>query len=391
MIAPDSDLTVIDVASGLAGRTAARLFTELGATVIRLDRMGAGPTPPTQLAERGGLVADRNKLNAAVNLAQREGHEVLNHALTTADVLIEDWTDEERAAIGITQEEARALNPRLVHVHVAWTPPGTPLASLPPYQELLQAYAGLMADDGYGRPTAITSVPVGEPSASVMATIAAGAALYRREQTGQGAYCEVSVLQSALQQQTTGCVVAERDTDPPPTQGGRGGPRRSIGGFSPMIAADGRWVFVSGWADRQFQALARDAGFPHLADDPAYATRMMRQDHGDDLNALFFHWASEIPSATLVERMRAARVPVALIVDEIKELIDDTHARESGLIRDVDGDWQVGAGFEIDGEWPDEHPAHALGQDTRDALQRFGFSTAEIDGMLKSGVVRAAN
>ena len=44
----------------------------------------------------------------------------------------------------------------------------------------------------------------------------------------------------------------------------------------------------------------------HLADDPAYATRMMRTEHGDDLNALFFQWASEIPSATLVERMRAA-------------------------------------------------------------------------------------
>jgi crotonobetainyl-CoA:carnitine CoA-transferase CaiB-like acyl-CoA transferase len=127
-----------------------------------------------------------------------------------------------------------------------------------------------------------------------------------------------------------------------------------------------------------------------LADDPSYATRMLRTEHGDSLNELFFLWASGLQSHEIVDRLRKARVPVALIVDEIKELIDDQHARESGLIRQVDGSWQVGAGFEIDNEWPDEHPAHALGQDTRDALQRFGLSAEEIERLSAAGVIKQA-
>lgn len=385
-----SDLTVVDLTTTPAGATAARLYADLGARVIRIEATGIEtPEDDVGLSPEAGLVANRSKESVAIDFASRESSDVLARLLGQADLLVEDLGAEVRAGIGLACGEHRAAHPSLVHVALDWWPESGAGAGLPRSRELLQATVGTMVFDAPGgAPRPVSAVPVGEPTAATFAVMAGLSALLRRDATGVVSCGSTSVYQGAIQPASTGVVYAEDDQEADTT-----GPvaRRALGGFGPFECADGEWVFVAGWTDRQFQAVCRLAGYDHIAEDPAYGSRSLRQETGEDLNAIVAAWVSGLQSNDLIDQLRSARVPVARIAQTTAQLIHDSHAVETGMVTQVgngaDQSWQIGTVFEVAGERPDIRPAPAPGADSIAVLERLGLTSDEVSDLLRRGVI----
>ena len=117
MPGPLAHLTVIELAGIGPGPFACMLLADLGATVIRVDRL---PGPPS----RGGLedlmrndsVVDRGRRSIAVNMKDPRGVEAVLRLVDSADVLIEGFRPGVAEKLGLGPEVCRARNRRVAIV-----------------------------------------------------------------------------------------------------------------------------------------------------------------------------------------------------------------------------------------------------------------------------------
>ena len=250
---------------------------------------------------------------------------------------------------------------------------------------IIQAFSTAMRRYDDSGPPRLNGSLVGDPSAPLLAAFAAMAALRERDRSGEGSHVTTSLLQGALHMMATRKVVPENDSGPPHE-------RQLPGGPGVFQTADEEWTFICGWNGGQFQRLARLAGYPHVAEDPAYATRPGREAAQVELNALFSAWVAPQIRDELIASLRGEDIPCAPVYSGVDELMEDEHVRANdfvvGLEHPTKGRiWQIGGGFEIDGERADLHYAPLFGEHTDEVLREHGCSEEEIAELRAEGVV----
>jgi crotonobetainyl-CoA:carnitine CoA-transferase CaiB-like acyl-CoA transferase len=377
------DLKVIDLTTNAAGPIAARLFGELGANVIKVEPPWGddGRNSTTRYLGQEGmlhLANNRNKRGIAVNLKTPVGLEVFHRLLSNADVFIENTAPGTLDRYGLDFAHVHALNPRLVYVSISgWGQQG-PLAQDIGYGLVASAFAA--ATIFQQTETPLLRGGMGDPAAGLLAAWAASVALRNRDRTGVGSHVTTSVVQGAVHLGGMSFALSEFER-----QSGAERPVEStaVGGIGPYKTADGQWVYLNTWTDEQFRRLYTLAGFPHVAEDPAYATRLQRAEHGPELNELLGYWISTMPRDAVIELLRSASLPVAPMRQRFEELIDDEQVRANDMLIAVEHPtkgpiWQVGCLYEIDGERGTPQPAPLLGQHTDEVLAEHGYSPAEI-------------
>lgn len=384
------DLRVIDLTSMIAGPVCGRMFAELGADVIHVEPPwgddGRNSTTPF-LGREGVLytVSNRSKRGIVLDTRAPRGRELLLRMLDGADLFIENMRPGVLDARGLGYAPLAERNPGLVYVSISGWGSAGPLAAEPSYDVIIQAFSTAMRRYDDAGPPRLNGSMVGDPSAPLLAAFAAMAALRERERTGRGAHVTTSLLQGALHMMAPRKVVPEDDDGPPHD-------RRLPGGAGVFETADGEWTFVCAWNDGQFARLARLAGFPHLAGDPAYATRSLREAAQVELNELFTAWIRPRRRDALLADLRAAGVPCAPVHGGIDDLMADAHVRANGFVAPVPHPtkgriWQIGGGFEIDGERGLLRHAPLFGEHTDEVLRELGCSGDEIAALRAEGVV----
>jgi crotonobetainyl-CoA:carnitine CoA-transferase CaiB-like acyl-CoA transferase len=143
---------VLDLSNVIAGPAAARIFAELGADVVRIDP--SFPQAGPRMTLWFGIDVNQGKRSIVLDLKTKKGRNVLERLVRRTDILIHNYLDRSLPGIGISSEQLRAINPRLVTCQVsAWGgPEGGPLKDYPAYDPVLQAATGITAR--YGRPEA---------------------------------------------------------------------------------------------------------------------------------------------------------------------------------------------------------------------------------------------
>jgi crotonobetainyl-CoA:carnitine CoA-transferase CaiB-like acyl-CoA transferase len=387
------DVKVVDLTTMIAGPTMGRLFAELGANVIHVEPPygddGRNSTTPYMGAE-GTIysVGNRSKRGIVVDIRKAEGRDVLLSLVRDADVFVENMTPGRLDQRGLGYKDLRAVNPRLVYVSISgWGRSGR-LAELPGYDVLVQAFSGAMRQMTESEPPSFAGVMVGDPWAPLLAAFATMVALRNREQSGVGAHVSTSLLQSALHGLGTGLVKAEADQTPVVAKRPVGLP----GGSGVFATGDGKYSVVCAWTDDQFQRLSRLAGFPHLADDPAYGSRLKRQAAQTELNELFTSWTATMTRPELLELLNQERIPVAPVTAVTAELLADADLIEGGLVVPLDHPtkgrlWQIGATLELDGTRGCIRPAPLMGEHTDEVLREHGFSEDQIHALRDGGAI----
>src|SRR6266404_2218062 len=117
-------LKVLDCASFIAAPAAATVLADFGADVIKIEPPGSGdpyrnlsslPGYPVSPHNYAWMLESRNKKSLALDLGKPEGQAVLRRLAGSADVFITNFPLAVRARLGITYEELKPLNDRLIY------------------------------------------------------------------------------------------------------------------------------------------------------------------------------------------------------------------------------------------------------------------------------------
>jgi crotonobetainyl-CoA:carnitine CoA-transferase CaiB-like acyl-CoA transferase len=318
MAGPLDNLRVLDFSRVLAGPLATMQLADLGATVTKVERPGAGDDtrawgPPYD--ERGDATyfqaVNRNKDAIVLDLTDPRDRAEARRLAITADVVVENFRPGLMAGFGLDYEQLREHNPGLIYCSITGFGRG-PGAVLPGYDMLIQAVGGLMS---------ITGEPDGEPQkvgvamvdvlAGLFATVGILAALHHRASTGEGQRVDIDLLSCLLaglvnqaSAYTSGGVV--------PTRMGNRHP--SIAPYEALPCADGSLVLAVG-NDRQFAALCEVLGAPELAADERFATNPARVRHREQLRAELTSLLAGRAAAEWAEILTDARVPAGVVND----------------------------------------------------------------------------
>ncbi|MEP7194314.1 MAG: CaiB/BaiF CoA-transferase family protein [Actinomycetota bacterium] len=114
---PLSGITVIEMSGIGPGPFAGMMLADLGATVVRVDRLpGSGGVQSTRglLSAGRADVVSRGRRSIAVNLKSAEGVELVLRLVDSADVLIEGFRPGVMERLGLGPEICLGRNPRLV-------------------------------------------------------------------------------------------------------------------------------------------------------------------------------------------------------------------------------------------------------------------------------------
>jgi crotonobetainyl-CoA:carnitine CoA-transferase CaiB-like acyl-CoA transferase len=311
---------IADFSRVLAGPYATMLLADLGGTVVKIERPGAGDEtrtwgPPWSDGVSTYFQAiNRNKRSVTCDLSVEADRQAAVALCDRADVVVENFRTGTMDRFGLGAAEVLARNPRAVYCSITGFGSG-PGADLPGYDVLLQAVGGLMSVTGEpgSEPTKV-GVAVVDVITGLHAHAGILAALRHRDVTGEGQHLEVSLLScllSGLVNQVSGYLNAGVV---PQAMGNR---HPSIAPYEVLPAADRPLVLAVG-NDRQFEALCDELA---LAPDPRFATNAERVKHREALLEALTAVLTTAPAQEWVSRLTARGVPCGL-VNGIDEAVD---------------------------------------------------------------------
>jgi CoA:oxalate CoA-transferase len=390
-------LRVIDMTLFLSGPYATQVLGDLGAEVLKIEPLTGDNTrvlPPNFVGEDSAYYhsCNRNKRSIALDYRKPEGIKLLEELAAKSDVFIENLKPGALARSGITYERLKAINPRLVYCSISGFGQAGPYASRPAYDMVVQAMSGGMSLTGElgGKPVR-AGIPLADISAGLYAVIGILAALLRREQTGQGEYLDISMLDCQVAMLSYQAAYYLASGKVPGTQGRE---HESIPSYRAFTARDGLEIVVTANTDRMWQSLCDAIGRADLRDAPELQGRKSRYEQRQRIwSALEAAFATR-DADEWVKILVAHEVPVS-VVNTLDRVMADPQVRHRGMVLGLQG--PAGERLEVAGNpikvasRPDEthHYPPPLGEGTRKVLaELLGKSEAEIQRLLAADVVR---
>ena len=389
-------LTVLDFTRVLAGPYCTRLMADLGARVIKVERPVAGDdTRVFHLQLEEGRTDQSSyfvrfnagKESVAIDLAHPDARAVVLDLAAKSDVLIENFVPGVMARHGLDYAAVAKANASIVYCSISGYGQTGPLRDRPAFAHLINAASGAMDLDRQGEPDPrVAYLQSADALAGVHAFGLVLAAVLRRQRSGQGAYLDVSMLQSLWGAEDIGIAAA--------LNGGAftHGPRPGMI-IHPIKGRQLAVQFIGGGPT--WDRLLATAGADSPIGAERFATAQGRRDHWPELRALICAWLDGFESIeSAMGALTAARVPCAP-VHTMEEMLVHPHMAErqafSTISHAARGEVRVtSAPFHVDhAAVPARGPApYRAGENTRAVLaQTLGYSAERIEALLSSGAV----
>lgn len=197
---PLEGFVLVDFANVIAGPNSGRMFSELGATVYKIDPMHPQHAPVimvTWAAEHGV-----GKHSIILDMHTDEGKDIMNKLISKADMVLANKRDNQFERMGLGREALDKLNPNIIAVQLTGHKGERPSArdNYPGYDPALQGITGLMDRFGpEGCPTFHGVASCVDYLCGYLGTWAGVSALYAREvrKDGKGDWAETSLAAAA--------------------------------------------------------------------------------------------------------------------------------------------------------------------------------------------------
>ncbi|MFE7762430.1 CaiB/BaiF CoA transferase family protein [Streptomyces sp. NPDC057438] len=391
---PLDGITVVAVEQAVAAPFATRQLADLGARVIKVERVDGGDFARGYDTAARGLAShfvwcNRGKESLALDLKDPRGLAVVTRLVADADVFVQNLAQGAAARLGLDAATLCAAHPRLVAVDISGYGASGPYADKRAYDMLVQCEAGLVSVTGTPEQPVKAGIPAADIAAGMYAFSGVLAALVRRGTTGRGGPVEVSMLE-ALAEWMGHPLHHTLHGGTAPARTGLG--HAVIAPYDAYATADGGRVLLSVQNDREWRRLAeRVLGRPELADDPAFATnpaRVRRRERTDELVATAL---GELDTVTALERLEAAGIACARLRD-VTEVAEHPQLAARDRWRDVAS--PVGPLRALlppitlpGGDEARMGAVPALGEHTGSLLRAAGMTDEEIAALRRDGVV----
>ncbi len=333
---PLAGRTVVALEQAVAAPLATRHLADLGARVIKLERVGEGDFArhydDAVHGEASHFVwLNRGKESVAVDLKSPDGADVARRLVAAADVFVQNAAPGAAERLGLDPTQLREVDPRLVTASITGYGTAGPHRDRKAYDMLVQAETGLVSVTGTPESATKTGIPTADIAAAMYTVTSVLAALLRREHSGVGATLDISMFDAT----------AEWLGHPMYIQlyAGRQIPRlglshAAIAPYDAFPTADGE-ILLGVQNDRGWRALVDLLGEPALAGDPRFATNMARVAHRQECDGVVAALTRAFTIAELEPRLATAGVAAGSLND-MAGLVAHPQLAERDRWRDVD-------------------------------------------------------
>jgi crotonobetainyl-CoA:carnitine CoA-transferase CaiB-like acyl-CoA transferase len=328
-------IRVLDFGRYLAGPFCGALLADLGADVIRIDKVGGSEDrnyAPITDDGAGALFmqANRNKRSLTLNPSTPAGREITRRLVASADVLIANMAPATLATLGFDYATLSAINPRIVLTTISAFGSGGPASDRVGFDGIGQAVSGAIDSTGFADMPVKPNVPYVDFGTALSSALGTVAALFHRTTTGRGQHVEGSLLATAYTF-LSGLLIDEAVL-------GRSRPR--IGSRNPFAGPsdvfrtlDGA-VFLQIIGDPLFKRWCKMVEKPELAHDARFASDQLRGENGEYLSQLMAVWCAARTTDEVIGSMDTHKLPVGR-VNSLGDALADPHVAAIGLLREV--------------------------------------------------------
>lgn len=402
-----SGIRVLDLSRVLAGPWAGQTLGDLGAEVIKVERVGSGDDtrawgPPWVDKDLGGsrrsayfASANRNKKSIAIDFTSEAGKQLIYELVSTSDILIENFKAGSLKQYGLDYESLKKINPRLIYCSITGFGQTGPYADRPGYDFLIQGLGGLMSVTGRpesepgGGPIKV-GVALTDILTGLYGVIGILSALNYRNETGEGQYVDMALLDvqvACLANQAMNYLSSGIE----PKKMGNAHP--NIVPYQDFPTSDG-YVIVTVGNDGQFMKFCECLGIPHLARDPKFLSNSMRIQNRVELAAIITKIMKGKSSAEWLSVLESAGVPCGPI-NGLSRVFDDPQVVSRKLMQEFSSDGIDGGMKFVTNpirlsKTPVEYkrPPPMLGESTKDVLMNIlGLSEDRIEQLSKEKVI----
>lgn len=387
-------LTVIDLSRILSGPYASMYLADMGANVIKVEPPTGDDTrswgPPFVNDESSYFMSvNRNKRSLVLNLKSESGKAALRRLIAQADVVLENFRPGTLERLGFGFEELKKLNPRIILASISGFGQTGRYKDEPGYDLIAQGMGGLMAVTGQvDGPPVKGGFSLADVGTGMWAVIGILTALYKRDQSGEAQWIDVSLLETMISWQT---YIAGNYFASGKNPRAMGSAHPNICPYQAFPAKDGHFNLAVG-NDKLWAVFCQAMEHPEWVSDERFATNPSRVTNREELIGLLEAEFQHKTVSEWVELFRAHKIPCGPIY-QVSQIFDDPYVSERNMLLTVDHPTagpvkMVGTPLKFlnHQEGTEELSAPPiLGQHTRDILREFGFTEEEIEEVVNGG------
>jgi len=385
---------VVDFGRYIAGPYCGALLGDLGAEVIRVERVEGGEDRWITPVTSDGIGAmylqcNRGKQGMTLDVTKPEGREVAAKLIATADVVIANLPAETLRTMGLDYDTLRAITPDIILTTVnAWASGGD-WSHKVGFDGLAQAASGNLYLSGPPGHPSRAAVPYVDFSTATIAALSTMAALMHRSQTGEGQLIEAALLRTAITWNSPTLIEQKLIGAHRVSSHNRG---QTAGPADVYRTRDG-WIMCLVLGSYQFKRWTQMVGRPDLLDDERFKDDLGRGDNGEALGAYMAAWCADRTTEECLEEMDRNKVPGGPVLSP-QQLLDLPHVRQVGILQDVE--YPTATSPAPLAEFPavlSASPgtihgrAPQLGEDTDAILSELGYDAAAIGQLHGAGIV----
>ncbi len=326
-------IRVLDFGRYIAGPYCATLLGDMGAEVIRIEKVDGSEdrflSPVTEDGD-GALFLQiaRNKQSMTLNPMKPEGREIVKKLVATADVVVANLPPDTLRAMGLDYDSLCAVKPDIILTMISAFGQGGPYANRVGFDGLGQAMSGSMYLTGTPEQPVRAWAPFIDFGTASFSAFGTMAALFERSKTGKGQIVEGSLFNTGLTMMN-GTLIEQhairRDRVASLNRAQTAAPADTF------RTQDG-WVLVQSIGGPLFKRWADLMGEDHWLEDPRFKDDISRGDNGHLISERLARWCAERTSEEALAAMEEARLPAGPVLSP-REVLEDPHIAAKGLLQ----------------------------------------------------------
>ncbi len=393
-----SGLKVVDLASFIAGPSAAVILSDFGADVVKVEpptgdlwRHGHQIPPQPQASDAYPFhLANRNKRGITLDLKSPSAAKVLERLVKWADVLIVNTPHPARKRLNLEYEDVARWNPRLIYADVTGFGEKGPDANLPGFDiTSYWARSGLLSmTRDAGAPPTWPVAGSGDNATAVGLYSAIVTALYRRERTGMGSSVRTSLLAEGVWSASVSIQAALCDAK---FYGLHDRKNPANAALNVYRASDGTWFVLIVTPDK-LAAVAKAIGRADLLTDPRFSDPAQLVKNMPPLTAILDEVFGSQPMAHWYEVFNGVHITFGAVRGP-QEVVDDPQLRSNDVIVPLEGaggklNSTISSPIQVHGVTKvPARRAPEIGEHNDEVLKELGFQDGEIDDLRANGVI----